>query len=108
MSLQTNAENFLDGKEDNITILDMLNVEIKLVVVCKQKILRFFGHISRRDGSSMEKLMIGGKIEGKRSRGRTPMRWIYQIRIISGYTLEDVIRSEGNRELWNEIVANVK
>ncbi|KAL4149349.1 hypothetical protein QTP88_003311 [Uroleucon formosanum] len=61
-------------RRTNCSILAMLNIETRLAVVCKQRILRFFGHIIRRDESSLEKLVIEGKIEGKRSRGRTPMR----------------------------------
>jgi len=91
----------------NSSILAVLNVETRLAVVCKQRILRFFGHIIKRDGSSLEKLIIEGKIEGKRSRGRTPMRWIDQIKTVTGYPLEEAIRSGENRELWKEIVANV-
>jgi hypothetical protein len=94
-------------KRTNSSILAVLNVETRLAVVCKQRILRFFGHIIRRDGLSLEKMMIEGKIEGKRSRGRTPMRWIDQIKTITGYPLEEAIRSAENRELWKEIVANV-
>lgn len=75
-------------------------------MVCKQSILRFFGHIIiRRDESSLEKLVIEGKIEEKRSRRRTPMRWIDQIKAITGYPLGEAIRSAENREIWKGIVA---
>jgi hypothetical protein len=43
------------------------------------------------DGSSLEKLMIEGKIEGKRNRGRILMRWIDQIKTITGYPLREAI-----------------
>lgn len=36
----------------------------------------------------MEKMIIEGKIEGKRSRGRTPMQWTEQIKTITSYPLE--------------------
>ncbi|VVC41174.1 Hypothetical protein CINCED_3A024703 [Cinara cedri] len=91
----------------NFSIQAVLNVKTRLAVVCKQRILRFFGHVIRRDGSSLEKLTIEGKIEGKRSRGRTPMRWIAQIKTITGYPPEEAIRSAENRELRKEIVADV-
>lgn len=55
-----------------------------------------------------EKLMIKGKIEGKRSSGKTPMHWIDQNRIIIGSPpLETFIRSVENRELWKQIVVNI-
>ncbi|KAL4098550.1 hypothetical protein QTP88_023137 [Uroleucon formosanum] len=95
-------------RRTNCSILAMLNIKIKLAVVCKQRILRFFGHIIRRDESSLEKLVTVGKIEGKRSRGRTPMRWIDQIKAITGYLLGEAIRSAESREIWKGIVANVK
>jgi len=35
------------------------------------------------------------------------MRWIDQIKTITGYPLGEAIRSAENRELWKETVANV-
>lgn len=51
--------------------------------------------------------MIGGNIEGKRSRGRTSMRWIDQIKTITGGLLEDAIRLAENCERWKEVIANI-
>jgi len=77
-------------------------IETRLAVVRKQRTLRFFGHVVRRDGSSPEKLMTEGKTERKRSRGTTPMRWIDQIKTATGYPLGEAIRTAENRELWPE------
>jgi hypothetical protein len=76
----------------------MLNVDIRLAIVCKWEILRFFGQIIRRNESSLKKLMIEEKIEGNMSYGRIPMCWIDQVNIITGYTLEGAIRSAENRD----------
>lgn len=73
----------------------------------KQRITRFFCHIIRRDGSSLEKKMIEGNIEGKGSRRRTPIRCIYQIKSITGYPLEDTIKLRENRKRWQEIINNI-
>jgi len=102
------VENFWMKKRTDISILDMLNMKIRLAVVCKQRIVRFFRHIIRKDGSSLEKLIIEGKIEEKMNCGRTPIRWIDQIMIITSYPLVADIRSAENRELWKEIVANAE
>jgi hypothetical protein len=51
--------------------------------------------------------MIEGKIEGKRSCGRIPMRWIVQIKAITGYLLGEAIQLAENREFWKETVANI-
>lgn len=85
----------------------MLNVKIRFAGVCKQKILRFFGHIIRRNRSSLEKMIIEEKIGEKRNQRRTPIRWIDEIKHITGYLLEEAIRPAENRELWKEIVANI-
>jgi len=82
MGLQTDSENLLEGKEDQP--INFGHAECGKRLVCKQRVLRFFGHIIRKDGSSLEKLMIERKIEGKMGRGRTPMR-------SHGYPLEVVL-----------------
>ena len=40
--------------------------------------LQFFGHLMQRT-DSLEKMLILGKIEGKRRRGRQKMRWLDSI-----------------------------
>ena len=37
--------------------------------------LQYFGHLMRR-GNSFEKILMLGKIEGRRRRGRQRMRWL--------------------------------
>ena len=37
--------------------------------------LRYFGHLMRRS-DSFEKILMLGKIEGRRRRGRQRMRWL--------------------------------
>jgi len=39
----------------------------------------YFGHITRRGDDSLEKLVIVGNVEGKRSRP-TPTRWTNQLK----------------------------
>lgn len=94
-------------KRTNFSILVMLNLKIRLAMVYKPKIIKFFFPIIKRDKSSLEKIIIEGKIEGNGSHGRTPLCWIDQINTISGYPLEKAIWSVRNREFWKEIVTNV-
>ncbi|CAH2241588.1 jg3923 [Pararge aegeria aegeria] len=44
------------------------------------RILEYFGHIARRDGDNLEKIVFTGQVERKRPRGRRPIRWSDQIR----------------------------
>lgn len=65
----------------NMSILEQLKIENaqRLVTTCLQRVMRYFGHISRRDASNMERLIVTGKVEGKRPRGRSPKRLSDQI-----------------------------
>ena len=40
--------------------------------------LQYYGHLIRR-ADSLEKILMLGKIEGRRRRGRQRMRWLYGI-----------------------------
>ncbi|CAH2235308.1 jg5878 [Pararge aegeria aegeria] len=58
----------------NVSILEELKVKERLSSTVQIRILKFFGHITRNK-HSMELLVVQGKVEGKRSRGRSPTRW---------------------------------
>ena len=73
----------------NVSILRQLKVNTRLSTKINQSYLRYFGHISRRtDG--LEKIIIEGKINGKRPRGRSPTRWVDQTKEIIGHGLQEV------------------
>lgn len=64
----------------NQSILQELGIKQRLSSVVQSRILTFFGHVSRRGGISIERLVVQGKFEGKKARGRSPMKWTDQIR----------------------------
>jgi len=57
--------------------------------------------VIRRDG--IEKDIIQGKVEGKRSRGRPPIRYIDQIKNLTQISMSENIRNTENREFWRNI-----
>ncbi|XP_071954215.1 uncharacterized protein [Antedon mediterranea] len=70
--------------------------------IIKQK-LQYFEHIARRDGDSMEKIIMFGKVEGKRKRGRQRLRWIDGI---SGATNRPIIKCYNeaqDRQEWRHL-----
>ncbi|CAF4903092.1 unnamed protein product [Pieris macdunnoughi] len=54
--------------------------------------------------TDLEKLIMVGITEGKRSRGRLPIRWIDQVKDSSSSKLYTVIREARDRNRWKQIV----
>ncbi|KAJ0184104.1 hypothetical protein K1T71_000527 [Dendrolimus kikuchii] len=67
-------------------------------------ILTFFGHITRREDTSVERLVVQGKMDGKRARRRSPMRWTDQVKTALNGPLHECTRKATVREIWRRIV----
>lgn len=74
--------------------------------IIKQK-LQYFGHIVRRDGENLEKLIMFGKVEGKRSRGRQKLRWTDGIATLTGKTIYSCYNKAQNRHEWRSFINKV-
>lgn len=94
-------------RRTNVSIIKQLKISRRLSSRVDEKILQFFGHIVRRDGENLEKIILQGKIEGTRPRGRTASRWIDQITKITGLPLQQALREAGNRPGWRRLVHGV-
>ena len=92
------------AKRTNKSILDQLKVTTRLSTICYQRVLSYFGHIARRQPDSLDKLVVLGKVEGKRPRGRSPTRWSDQIRAITGLTLPAALRRAEDRAGWKQFI----
>lgn len=88
----------------NTSILNELRIKDRLSTICRRRILQFFGHISRRENDNLERLIVQGKVEGKRPRGRSPTRWIDQIKEITGKSLQTNIRAAEDRQQWRRSI----
>lgn len=88
--LTKNASHSMDGTSD----------------ICTQGTLAFFEHVV--GGShSLEKLIITGRMEGNRSRGRMAMRWADAVREITRKKMQANIHLAQNRAPWRAVVARV-
>ncbi|XP_038210020.1 uncharacterized protein LOC119830903 [Zerene cesonia] len=72
---------------------------------CLRRILEFFGHIARKRGDNLEKALITGRLEGKRPRGRSPMRWTDQVKSSALINISEAIHIAEDRDKWREISA---
>jgi len=50
--------------------------------------------------------MVQEKVEGTRPRGRSPKRWLEQVKQFTGKSLQGSIRSTSDREKWRETAKN--
>ncbi|CAG9832941.1 unnamed protein product, partial [Diabrotica balteata] len=87
----------------NVSILEQLKVKERLLKQIQQRNLQYFGHIARRTGT-MEKLILEGIVEGKRSRGRSPSRWVDQTKTLINQGLHEAEQLVQDREGWREIL----
>ena len=63
------------AKRSNQSILKEISPEYSLEGLLLKLKLQYFGHLIRKT-DSFEKIMILGKIEGRRRKGRQRMRWL--------------------------------
>ena len=82
----------------NASILRELNVQTnnRLLPMIQKRILTFFEHVIRR--GSMKKLCIQGKVDGKKTRGRSPFRFIDQVKELTNLSMAEIMRTAEDRQ----------
>ena len=63
------------AKKPNQSILKEINPEYSLEVLVLKLKLQYFGHLMQK-ADSLENILMLGKTEGRRRRGRQRMRWL--------------------------------
>ena len=84
----------------NSEVLEMANTERIVVNTIKKRKIGYFGHVIRGRKYELLRLIIQGKIEGKRGPGRRKISWMKNIRLWTGMeSVADLVRAAENREI---------
>ena len=93
-------------KISNERVLEMVEMQRCLIPAIRQRQLSFVGHIVRKAG--IEKLVMEGKIEGRKQRGRPRLAFLEGLAVEAGCGTVELLRQVGDRTGCRKMITNVR
>src|SRR6218665_1730645 len=84
-----------------------LGQQVTLVDKLRKRRLTWFGHVTRMEGNRLPVVALYGQVEGTRSRGRQPKKWIDNVKedlMAQGMNMRDAVDNSRNRRIWRSLV----
>ena len=94
------------GKQ-NKEILQRVRPNISLEAMIKMLKMRYFGHV-RRAHQSLEKDIMLGITGGARKKGKPRMRWMGNIKRVTGLSVNDLNQLVKDKKKWKLLVNNIR
>ena len=88
-------------RKTNKEVCDILGVKPSLLNEIKSRKIRYFGHTKRHN--SIQKQILEGCVEGRRTRGRPARTWIDDIKSWTGLTAAECNNRAAKRQAWQDI-----
>ncbi len=95
------------AKRSNVSVRHEIGVREALFSAVVKQRLQYFGHVARRDGDNLEKVIMFGKMEGKRNRGRQRLRWVDGITTQTNMSVYNCYTLAQNRHDWKCLIRKV-
>ena len=95
-------------KKLNTEVIEMAMYKRSLIKIIRERQMKFLGHICRKNG--IEKHMLCGKVEGRRSPGRQRIKYMDSLNdYVTNKSLRntELIRKMDNREEWRAMIVDI-
>ena len=92
-------------RKTNVEVLEMAKAKQTLLRTIQERKLQYFGHLIREKGK--QKLLIEGKTEGTRRRGKQRRTWTSDVTNWCNLSYTKCVKMAESRKEWSSMAANL-